>query len=56
MMASKTKTLNWTKHVTLRLKSAGELGGNAKVMTEMAARAMVLEVLREYGITPQTEE
>jgi hypothetical protein len=48
--------LKWSETVGKRLEPAELFSGPALVMTEMDARVMVLEVLRRYGIQPETEE
>ena len=48
--------LEWSKVVTLQLERASKFGHDAKVMSEMAVRAVVLRALAEFGITPRTTE
>ena len=48
--------LDWSKIVKPQLQPAKEFGPEAKVVSEMSARAIVIRVLAEYGITPRTTE
>jgi hypothetical protein len=48
--------LDWSKIVKPQLQTAKEFGPDAKVVSEMIARAIVIRALAEYGITPRTTE
>jgi len=48
--------LDWSKVVKPQLEPAGNFEKNAKVMSEMAVRAVVIRALAEFGITPRTTE
>jgi len=48
--------LDWSKIVTPQLQRAKDFGSDAKVVSEMAARAIVIRALAEYGIMPRTTE
>lgn len=48
--------LDWSKIVKPQLEPAGNFESSAKVMSEMAVRAVVIRALAEFGISPRTTE
>lgn len=48
--------LDWSKAVVPQLEPAGKFDAEAKVMSEMDVRAVVIRALAECGITPRTTE